>query len=73
LHAAAHYGCRAIIDWVDAEELSGATQPNNWRAADGIIVPGGFASAGIEGKSMAARYCSHPPRNPICACAWACK
>jgi len=56
MHAAAHYGCRAIIDWVDAEEVERGNATEQLARADGIIVPGGFGERGIEGKIMAARY-----------------
>lgn len=56
LHAAAHHGCRAVIDWVDAEEVERGNAAEQLARADGIVVPGGFGERGIEGKIMAARY-----------------
>ncbi len=51
-HAA--YGERAkpVIHWVDAEEFMKKQE----RKYDGIIVPGGFGSRGVEGKIEAIRY-----------------
>ncbi len=45
------------IDWVDAEELKDdETTANRLKKADGIIVPGGFGTRGIEGMILAAKY-----------------
>jgi CTP synthase len=55
-HAAWSHGLDVQIDWVNSETLE-----SHWdeyepllTAADGIIVPGGFGSRGIEGKIRAA-------------------
>jgi CTP synthase len=55
-HAALSLGVEAEIQWVHSADLE---KNKNWeavKAADGIIVPGGFGSRGIEGKIQAARY-----------------
>jgi CTP synthase len=44
------------IDWVHAAELEKGRGLEALERADGIVVPGGFGSRGIEGKIMAARY-----------------
>ncbi len=46
------------IRWVDAEALDapGADVVNALKGLDGIVVPGGFGSRGIEGKIKAAQY-----------------
>lgn len=45
------------IDWVDSEELTDdATVEKRLCNADGIIVPGGFGSRGIEGMILTAKY-----------------
>ena len=48
--------CRANLKFVDSEKI----EKNNCREiignADGILVPGGFGSRGIEGKICAAKY-----------------
>jgi len=45
------------ISWVDAESLrSEAAIAKSLRGLDGIVVPGGFGSRGIEGKIAAAQY-----------------
>ena len=46
------------IDWVDSEELTDdETARNRLKDADGIIVPGGFGTRGIEGMILTAKYC----------------
>ncbi len=56
-HAGAEYGLEIDIEWVDAKEFE--TNPRNIKKLkdyDGIIIPGGFGSSGIEGKISAIRY-----------------
>jgi len=55
-HAALAHGVEVEIGWVHSADLE---KDKGWdivRGADGIIVPGGFGSRGIEGKILAARY-----------------
>jgi CTP synthase len=56
LHSALSLGIEVIIDWVHSAELEKGRGWEMVRAADGIIVPGGFGGRGIEGKIQAARY-----------------
>lgn len=45
------------ISWVDAESLNSKTAATKaLKDLDGIVVPGGFGSRGIEGKIAAAQY-----------------
>ena len=51
-------GTKLTLTWVDAEKLEERDQ-RSWdmlRQADGIVVPGGFGSRGVEGKVSAVRY-----------------
>jgi len=55
-HAALANNVEVEIGWVHSVDLE---KDKNWdivQSADGIVVPGGFGSRGIEGKIMAARY-----------------
>jgi CTP synthase len=55
-HAALANGVEVEIGWVHSADLE---KDKGWevvRGADGILVPGGFGSRGIEGKILAARY-----------------
>lgn len=57
-HASLAVGRNLVIDWIEASELETANDPS-WdllKAADGILVPGGFGDRGIEGKILAANY-----------------
>jgi CTP synthase len=52
-----HNDAGVTIDWVDAEELGQAKDPGViLKKYDGIVVPGGFGSRGVEGKIRAAQY-----------------
>jgi CTP synthase len=49
---------KADIEWIDAEALE--ADPDYKKILDsveGIVVPGGFGTRGLEGKIKAARYC----------------
>lgn len=54
-HAALHLGVDVEIDWIHSSDLERGKYLEQVQAADGIIVPGGFGSRGIEGKIIAAR------------------
>jgi len=49
-------GTEVKIDWINAEELDEANYEERLKAADGILVPGGFGNRGIEGKILAIKY-----------------
>jgi CTP synthase len=55
-HAGLALGVQVEIDWVHASELEKDRGWDEVRLADGILVPGGFDSRGIEGKIAAGRY-----------------
>ncbi len=44
------------IDWIDSETITKETVSEKLGFLDGIIVPGGFGSRGIEGMILACRY-----------------
>ena len=52
-HSAIHHGVGLEIDWIDAEAPD---LDDRLADADGILVPGGFGSRGIEGKISAVRF-----------------
>lgn len=55
-HAGYEVGCFVDIDWVDSEAITDDTAGRLLAGADGIILPGGFGSRGIEGMLCAANY-----------------
>jgi CTP synthase len=64
-HSAAFWGVKPEIKWIDSGQFEAAEVGAASAAAglkeldsfDGIIVPGGFGSRGIEGKLKAIQYC----------------
>ena len=44
------------IDWIDSETITKETVSEKLGSLDGVIVPGGFGSRGIEGMILACRY-----------------
>jgi len=44
------------VRWVDSESLTAVTAAEHLAGVDGIVVPGGFGSRGIEGKIAAVQY-----------------
>ncbi len=57
------------IDWIDSEKITNDEEAKVLLGqADGIIVPGGFGSRGIEGMILAAKYarCHKVPYFGIC-------
>jgi CTP synthase len=55
-HATLSLGVEPEIQWVHSADLEKNKGWDKIKAADAIIVPGGFGSRGIEGKIQAARY-----------------
>ncbi|MDI9485116.1 MAG: CTP synthase [Bacillota bacterium] len=54
-HAGFAKGAHVELRWIEAEDLEqGCSQ--ELEGLDGIVVPGGFGSRGVEGKIRAARY-----------------
>jgi CTP synthase len=57
-HAAIANRVKAEIDWIDAEEFEKKPKliAPTIKKYDGIVVPGGFGSRGVEGKIAAIKY-----------------
>ncbi len=55
-HAGAFHDCRIKIINVDAEEIERHGPARKLQGVDGILVPGGFGTRGVEGKIAAAAY-----------------
>src|SRR3989339_681253 len=58
-HAAVDQGVKAKIEWLNSEEFekNSTKMKKILSQMDGVIVPGGFGSRGIEGKIAAIEYC----------------
>ena len=55
-HAASYHGVEVDIEWIHSEEIEGLLAAGRLRHLDGMVIPGGFGSRGIEGKIAAAAY-----------------
>ena len=55
-HAGYALGAEVEIRWIDSENVTENNCADLLLDADGILIPGGFGSRGIEGKILAARY-----------------
>ncbi len=57
-HAAYHHKVKPAIEWIDAEKFESSPQSvQSLKNYNGIIVPGGFGSRGVEGKIKAIQFC----------------
>jgi CTP synthase len=57
-HACGRLGCSAKIKWIETTDIEkGKMKPSDaLKGVDGIIVPGGFGSRGVEGKIECIRF-----------------
>lgn len=55
-HAGAANGCKVDIKLINSEEITEENADEMLAGLDGICVPGGFGSRGIEGKILAVHY-----------------
>nr|MDA3815210.1 CTP synthase [Patescibacteria group bacterium] len=56
-HASFANNCKPTIDWINSEEFEkGSKSIKKLKEYDGLIVPGGFGSRGVEGKIKAIEY-----------------
>jgi len=55
-HGGISSDCRINLEYVDSEKIDENNCRETIARADGVLVPGGFGSRGIEGKICAAKY-----------------
>lgn len=57
-HSGAHLDCEVNIKWIEASELekNSVSLENKLQDVQGVIVPGGFGTRGIEGKIRTIKY-----------------
>jgi CTP synthase len=48
--------CEVVLDFVDSEKIDESSCRERLASANGVLVPGGFGSRGIEGKIRAIRF-----------------
>ncbi len=57
-HAAWKLGAKPQLEWLNAEEYENDPRKlKTLSSYDGILIPGGFGSRGVEGKIKAIKYC----------------
>ncbi|MDD4013406.1 MAG: CTP synthase [Candidatus Omnitrophica bacterium] len=56
IHAGIYHNAKVEIKRVDSEDVSRIGAASNLEDVDGVLVPGGFGSRGIEGKIDAAKF-----------------
>jgi CTP synthase len=56
IHGGIPNRCRVNLKFVDSETIDANTCNLSLEGVDGVLVPGGFGSRGVEGKVCAARY-----------------
>ncbi len=55
-HSGFYHQVKVEIHWIDSEGITGENCGEKLSGLDGILVPGGFGSRGIEGMIQAVRY-----------------
>jgi CTP synthase len=55
-HAGIALSCDVKIKWIETTTITDANVAENLRDVDGIIVPGGFGTRGVEGKIACIKY-----------------
>ena len=55
-HAGPSASVKPTISWISADSIDGMLAESYLDGLDGILVPGGFGSRGVEGKVQAIRY-----------------
>jgi len=68
IHAGASLNIRVNLKWIESEDLENNSTLDLLKDVDGILVPGGFGSRGIDGKINAIKYAreSNVPFLGIC-------
>ncbi len=57
IHAGVENNARVSVTWIDTEELETRGEvTDEFDGVDGILIPGGFGTRGIEGKIQASKY-----------------
>ncbi len=56
IHAVANSNVRISTKWINSNNLENDHFENEIKELDGILVPGGFGSSGVEGKINAIKY-----------------
>jgi len=55
-HAGAKMGAKVQIEWIDSSDLTAENATRRLADVNGVIVPGGFGTRGVEGKITCVRH-----------------
>ncbi|MBR9677264.1 CTP synthase (glutamine hydrolyzing) [Candidatus Woesearchaeota archaeon] len=57
-HCEANYSCKINVKWIETTDVTNDLEAaKTLRGIDGVIVPGGFGSRGVEGKIKIIKHC----------------
>ncbi len=56
-HCSAHLHCDIDLKWIETTSITAQNIEEALAGIDGVIVPGGFGSRGVEGKIQCVRHC----------------
>lgn len=56
-HCEAHFRCQVDQVWMDTTDINDSNAADRLNDLDGVIVPGGFGSRGVEGKISCVKHC----------------
>ncbi|MBX3359533.1 MAG: CTP synthase [Phycisphaeraceae bacterium] len=56
-HCGAHLNCDVDLKWIETTDITDANSAARLDGLDGVIVPGGFGSRGVEGKISCVKHC----------------
>lgn len=56
-HASFEHGVELKIKWVDSDTVNSNSAGEIFKDCEGVILPGGFGTRGVEGMIATARYC----------------
>jgi CTP synthase len=56
-HCSAHLLTQIDLKWIETTDLRPETLDGALKGLDGVIVPGGFGSRGVEGKILCVKHC----------------
>ncbi|XVJ58665.1 MAG: CTP synthase (glutamine hydrolyzing) [Tepidisphaera sp.] len=56
-HCSAHLSCKIDLNWLDTTDLTDRNVAESLGDVDGVIVPGGFGTRGVEGKISVVKHC----------------
>jgi len=55
-HCSTHLNCSVDTEWLEVEEITDENAESRLSDLDGIIVPGGFGTRGVDGKIACSKY-----------------